>query len=112
MTDDLGSAARMVFFISLVPAGCICVSMNDTKCGCFGFSMARLACSFFGFAALMLYDITVMSDVVIVSCVLVFLSGDELSISSGDVCVLEVVVVCCCVCGYVSLCVLNIVFRG
>ena len=59
-----------------------------------------VACIFSGFAALILYDITVMSDVVIVSCVFVFLGDDGLLIFSGDVCVLEVSVGCfCCVCG-------------
>ena len=46
MTDDLVSVARIVFLISLVPVGCIWVSMRETKCGCFRLSIASVACIF------------------------------------------------------------------
>ena len=48
------------------------MSIRDTKCGCFRLSIARVACIFSGFAALMLYDMIVISDVVMVSCVFEF----------------------------------------
>ena len=78
--------------------------MRDTKCGCFRLSIARVACIFSGFAALMLYDMIVMSDVVMMSCVFVFSWCGALSMSSGDVVCwrwLLFVVVFADVCSYV-----------
>ena len=59
----------------------------------------------------MLYDMIVMSDVVIVSCVFVCSWCGTLLMSSGDVCVLEMVAVCCCLRRRVLLCVFVVVFR-